>query len=148
MLPLPVAGGRMEPLARLLASDSRETLQFFFSQLRDVTLAEHMDDQSVLYNASVLAHFASTSTQTPSGLPSPAALTEVFDRFALRPVLRDDPGMMETAGGQCLLLTGFFADQMRGRHNLEWYGRLGASFYRVAAATSRMPGHVRMMQRM
>lgn len=138
----------MEPLGRLLATDSRETLQFFFSELRDVTLAEHMDEQAVLYNASVLAHFASTSTTTPVGMPTPNTLMDVFDRFVLHPSLRDDPDMMEMAAAQCLLLTGFFADQMQRRHNLEWYGRLGSSFYRVAAATSRMPGHKLMMERM
>jgi len=138
----------MEPLSRLLATDSRETLQFFFSELRDVTLAEHMDDQAVLYNASLLAHFASTSTATPVGMPTPTTLVDVFDRFVLHPALHDDPDMMEMAAAQCLLLTGFFADHMQRRHNLEWYGRLGASFYRVAAATSRMPSHKEMMTRM
>jgi hypothetical protein len=138
----------MEPLGRLLATDSRDTLQFFFSELRDVTLAEHMDDQAVLYNASLLAHFASTSTATPVGMPTPNNLGEVFDRFVLHPALHDDPDMMEMAAAQCLLLTGFFADQMERRHNLEWFGRLGASFYRVAAATSRMQSHKEMMARM
>jgi len=102
----------------------------------------------VLYNASVLAHFASTSTTTPVGMPTPASLMDVFDRFVLHPALHDDPEMMETAAGQCLLLTGFFADQMQRRYNLEWYGRLGASFYRVAAATSQLTAHRRMMSRM
>jgi len=138
----------MEPLARLLATDSRETLQFFFSELRDMTLAEHMDEPVVLYNASVLAHFASTSTNTPVGMPTPANLVDVFDRFVQHPVLHDDPEMMEMAAAQCLLLTGFFADQMRRRHNLDWYGRLGASFFRVASTTSAMQGHKDMMARM
>jgi hypothetical protein len=138
----------MEPLGRLLSTDSRETLQFFFSELRDVTLPDHPDEQTTLYNASILAHFASTSTSAGVGLPTPTSLGEVFDRFVLRTPLRDDPGMMEMAAGQCLLFSGFFADQMRVRHNVEWYGRLGTGFYRAAAATSRMPGHRRMMFRM
>ena len=41
--------------------------------------------------------------------------------------------MMETAGAQCLLLAGFFEDQMRRRHNIRWYAELGASFFRQAA---------------
>ena len=40
---------------------------------------------------------------------------------------------METAGAQCLLLTGFFEDQMRGRHNIRWYAELGAGFFVRAA---------------
>jgi hypothetical protein len=45
--------------------------------------------------------------------------------------------MMETAGAQCLLLAGFFQDQMRDRHNLRWYATLGSAFYSRAAAHSR-----------
>jgi len=60
----------MASLDRVLASDPRETLQFFFSWLRDVTSGEAVDEPAVLYNASVLAHFASTSAATSIGLPS------------------------------------------------------------------------------
>ena len=35
--------------------------------------------------------------------------------------LTHDGLMMETAGAQCLLLAGFFEDQMRRRHNIRWY---------------------------
>ena len=41
--------------------------------------------------------------------------------------------MMETAGAQCLLLAGFFEDQMRRRHNIRWYTELGAGFFSRAA---------------
>ena len=36
-----------------------------------------------------------------------------------------------------LLLAGFFADQMRLRHNVRWYATLGAGFYRRAADRAR-----------
>jgi hypothetical protein len=93
----------------------------------------------LLYNASVLAHFASTSTRSTSGVPTPASLIGVFDHFVLDPSLRRDPEMMEIAGAQCLLLTGFFADQMQARYNLDWYGAIGAEFYHLAAATNPQP---------
>jgi hypothetical protein len=41
--------------------------------------------------------------------------------------------MMETAGAQCLVLAGFFEDQMRRRHNIRWYAGLGAGFFSRAA---------------
>jgi hypothetical protein len=47
-------------------------------------------------------------------------------------LLRDSQ-MMEVAGTQCLLLAGFFQDQMRERHNIRWYAQLGSSFFRQAA---------------
>jgi len=138
----------MGSLDRLLSSDPRDTLQFFFSWLRDVTSAERVDEHAVLYNASVLAHFASTSTCTTTGLPTPATLMDVFDRFVLDASLHDDPEMLEMAGGQCLLLTGFFGDQLQTRFNLAWYGTLGAGFYAAAAARSHLAAHQQMMAHM
>jgi len=139
----------MGSLDRLLSSDPRETLQFFFTGLRDVTSGEPVNEDAVLYNASVLAHFASTSTSTHNGLPTPSTLMDVFDRFVLdASSFRDDPELLEIAGGQCLLLTGFFADQLKSRYNLDWYGDLGAGFYGTCAVLSRTPAHREMMSHM
>ncbi len=57
----------------------------------------------------------------------------MFDHFVIDASLLHDGSMMETAGAQCLLLGGFFEDQMRRRHNIRWYAALGASFYNRAA---------------
>ena len=138
----------MGSLDRLLSSDPRETLQFFFSGLRDVTSGQTVDEEAVLYNASVLAHFASTSTAAQSGLPTPHTLGDVFDRFVIDSSFRDDPELLEMAGGQILLLTGFFADQLKFRYNLDWYGEMGAGFYSTAASLSRSASHRHMMAHM
>ena len=60
-------------------------------------------------------------------------LSAVFDHFVFDTTLLHDSLMMETAGAQCLLLAGFFEDQMRRRHNIRWYAELGASFFSRAA---------------
>ncbi len=60
-------------------------------------------------------------------------LSAVFDQFVVHPALQSDSLMMETAGAQCLLLAGFFEDQMRRRHNVRWYAQLGAGFFSRAA---------------
>ena len=138
----------MGSLDRLLSSDPRETLQFFFTGLRDVTSGEAVDERAVLYNASVLAHFASTSTATSTGLPTPASLADVFDRFVIDTSFREDPELLELAGGQILLLTGFFADHLKARFNLKWYGELGAGFYATCAVLSHSPAHREMMSHM
>jgi hypothetical protein len=69
----------------------------------------------------------------------------VFDHFVFDTSLRHDSAMMETAGAQCLLLAGFFQDQMRGRHNIRWYAQLGAGFFSRAAALERSPQKVRLL---
>lgn len=138
----------MDVLSHLLATDEREALQFFFSQLRDVTADEHLDDSGLLYNASVLAHFACTSTVSPESLPAFSGLGDVFDRFLLDPVMRCDTELMEWAAAHCLIFTGFFGDQMERRYNLVWYGQIGADFYDRAAIASQQATRKRMMERM
>jgi hypothetical protein len=126
----------MEPLQELLAVDERRTLEFFVLGLSDI--CEHeVDRQELFYNASVLAHYAQVSTQAESDVPAPATLGAVFDQFVLDNTLSDDGPMLETAAAQCLLLAGFFEDQMRTRHSIRWYAELGAGFFgRAAARTS------------
>jgi glutathione S-transferase len=53
--------------------------------------------------------------------------------------------MMEAAGAQCLLLGGFFEDQLRRRHNIRWYAQLGVGFFRQAAALGRSPKRVHLL---
>ena len=122
----------MDPLRELLATDYRQTLEFFVLGLQDVS-EPAVDRQELLYNASVLAHYAQVSTQADVDLPAPANLSVVFDHFVFDSTLLHDSLMMETAGAQRPLLAGFFQDQMRRRHNLRWYAELGASFFSRAA---------------
>ena len=140
----------MDPLSHLLATGQRDTLQFFFAGLRDVTAEEDedVDSPTLLYNASVLAHFASTSTFSPDHLPALRGLGDVFDRFVLDASLRRDTELMEWGAAQCLLFTGFFADQTRRRHNLEWYGHLGEEFFDCAATSTQIANRKRLMTRM
>ena len=126
----------MEPLRELLGVDERRTLEFFVTGLQDVCEGG-VDRQELLYNASVLAHYALVSTQSTTDIPAPATLLSVFEQFVLDATVLDDGQMLETAGAQCLLLAGFFEDQARRRHNIEWYASLGASFFSRAAARER-----------
>ena len=114
----------MGPLRELLAVDERKTLEFFFLGLKDVSEAD-VDRQELLYNASVLAHYAQVSTHSDTDFPTPSALGAVFDHFVGTPETPIDAEMLETAGSHCLLMAGFFEDQMKQRHNVRWYARLG-----------------------
>ena len=122
----------MGPLQELFAVDQRRALEFFVTGLQDVS-DPGVDRQELLYNASVLAHYAQVSTTAELEMPAPATLSAVFDHFVMNNSVPPDHHLMETAGAQCLLLTGFFEDQMRGRHNLRWYAEIGAGFFIRAA---------------
>jgi hypothetical protein len=135
----------MEHLGELLASDHRHTLEFFVVGLKDVSDAT-VDTRELLYNASVLAHYAQLSTDPDVETSAPADLTAVFDHFVTHTSWLNDPLMMETAGAQCLLLSGFFEDQMRRRHNIHWYAELGAGFFRRAAAAEASAAKARLLE--
>ena len=126
------------PLGELLAIGHRQALEFFVLRLQDIAEPTVARDE-LLYNASLLAHYAQVSTQPDVDLPAPSNLSVVFDHFVADPTLRTDPLMMETAGAQCLLLAGFFEDQMRPRHNIRWYAQLGAGFFNRAARHEPSP---------
>ena len=134
----------MEPLRDLLATDHRRALEFFVLGLTDVC-GPAVDRQELLYNASVLAHFSQVSTHAQSELPTPASLTAVFDHFVLASGVPLGSMMLETAGAQCLLLTGFFEGQMRGRHSIQWYASLGAGFFERASARESSPPKARLL---
>ena len=134
----------MGPLRELLAIDHRQALEFFVLRLQDVS-EPTVDRQELLYNASLLAHYAQVSTSPTSMWPAPANLSTVFDHFVSDTTLLHDSLMMETAGAQCLLLAGFFEDQMRRRHNIRWYAELGASFFSRAALQERSPHKARLL---
>jgi len=134
----------MGPLRELLATDQRQALEFFVERLKDVS-GPAVDRQELLYNASVLAHYALVSTQAEIELAAPATLGAVFDHFVVDTTLLRDSQMMETAGAQCLVLAGFFEDQMRHQHNIRWYARLGAGFFRQAAALEPSPRKAQLL---
>jgi len=134
----------MDPLRELLATDHRQALEFFFLGLQDVS-EPTVDRGELLYNASLLAHYAQVSTQAHAAWPAPANLGVVFDHFVSDTTLLHDGLMMETAGAQCLLLAGFFEDQMRRRHSIRWYSELGASFFSRAAVQEQSPNKARLL---
>src|SRR5436190_23913576 len=118
----------MGPLRELLAIDQRQALAFFVLRLQEVC-EPRVDRHELFYNASLLAHYAQVSTQPDVDLPAPANLSAVFDHFVVDTTLMHDRLMMETAGAQCLLLAGFFEDQMNPLNNIRWYAQLGAGFF-------------------
>ena len=134
----------MGPLRELLAIDQRQALEFFFQRLKDVS-GPAVDPPELLYNASLLAHYAQVSTRAETELAAPATLSAVFDRFVVDSTVPRDSLLLETAGAQCMVLAGFFEDQMRHRHNIRWYARLGAGFFKQAALLEPSPHRARLL---
>lgn len=131
-----------------LAVSENGAIKFFFEHLWDVTAYEDVLEPEILYNASVLAHFATSSTAAVDFPSTPASLSTVFDLFVMDRSHHVDPAILEAAASQCLLMTGYFGSQLQGRYNLDWYATLGASFFDQAAITGTDRAHSAMMHRM
>ena len=131
-------------LRELLATDERQALEFFFVHLRDVSEGDVPRDE-LLYNASVLAHYAQVSTAATDGVPMSSSLSAVFDQFVIDVTVNEDRELLETAGAQCLVLAGFFEDQMRERHNIGWYAELGSGFFGRAAVQQESERKARLL---
>jgi len=120
------------PLEKHLAFDSDRTFEFFADSLKEIS-GSGFDMKELLYNASVLAHYAQTSTVSVTDFPSPRSLVCVFDNFIYETEASLGSEVLEIAGTHCLLMAGFFEDQMRNRHNVGWYSSLGSSFFYKAS---------------
>jgi hypothetical protein len=122
----------------LLGVNSQQALQFFYEHLLDVTDDSEPPRDELLYNASVLAHFATTSVVSEDTFPPcPSGLSTVFELYVMEgPHLPPDTDIVEAAATQCLLLTGFFQEQQKHRHRVDWYAGLGSAFFARAAALS------------
>ncbi len=131
-----------------LAVTNAQALRFFYEHLRDVSELDDAPESELLYNASVLAHFATTSTASLEFPGTPMSLAAVFNLYVLDRSHHADAGIMEAAGSQCLLLTGFFGAQSQQRHNVDWYGTLGAGFYGDAARRHTDGARAAMMRTM
>jgi hypothetical protein len=136
--------GVMDLLRELLAIDDRQALAFFVQHLQEVSESS-VDRQELLYTASLLAHFAQVSTQSEVDWSAPTNLGALFDYFVSDAARLDNGQVMEMAGAQCLLLAGFFEDQMRRRYNIRWYAKLGAGFFSRAALQERSPDKARLL---
>lgn len=145
-------GGVMDPLRELLSTDERQTFEFFFQGLCEVTGRKSDNDRELMYVTSVLAHFAITSCQTKKcgetpcvcrrcshsdGLFStPENLVSVFDRFVIGNKPTDDADTFAAGGSKSLLLAGYFRRQMSRRHDVGWYDQVGSMLYTKASQCS------------
>jgi hypothetical protein len=117
--------------------DNQSALEFFRAGLEATPAVQSRPGQppELPYCASILAHFSSTSSASTEGNAAPRHLFDVFDQYVVSTLGHGDAELMEDAGAKTLLLLGFFYRGMvASRHNVDWYRRLGRSFFHEAAS--------------
>jgi hypothetical protein len=119
-----------------LGVDNQGALEFFRTGLEATPSVQSRPGQppELAYCASILAHFSSTSSASTEGAAAPRHLFDVFDQYVVSTLGHGDAELMEDAGAKTLLLLGFFYRGMASRHNVDWYRRLGRSFFHEAAS--------------
>ncbi|MES2213660.1 MAG: hypothetical protein V4473_02365 [Patescibacteria group bacterium] len=112
----------------LIGVDSARAFNFFSTSLREALGTKRLNVDQMLYVASVLAHYSQTSRFDTESMPFTTELVGVLEYYMFQqPTVNSE--ILEIGGSQVLLFAGFFRDQMRRRHNVEWYDQIGQSLY-------------------
>ena len=126
-------------------------LNFWASHLHDTIGPRQWSqirDSTGVYLASVLGHFCLQSFDRIAILSddySPGDqefrqftdLTQIAELMMQQLTSARNPLWMESAGAHILLYAGFFHDQNKNRHNIEFYSQLGRECYLMAAVGKR-----------
>ena len=130
---------------------TEQALNFWASNLHDTIGTEQwarISDSTGVYLASVLGHFCLQSfdrTEILSEDYNPedqefrqfADLTQIAELMMQQLTAARNPLWMESAGAHILLYAGFFQNQHRHRHNIDFYSRMGKECYLMAAVGKR-----------
>jgi hypothetical protein len=133
-------------------------LNFWASNLHETIGSKRWSqicDSTGVYLASVLGHFCLQSVDrmeilSPDYSPGDsefrqfADLTQIAELMMQQLTSAKNPLWMESAGAHILLYAGFFQNQNKNRHNIEFYATMGRECYLMAAVGKR----ARMMKLM
>jgi hypothetical protein len=126
-------------------------LNFWSSHLQDAVGSKRwaqICSSTGVYLASVLGHFCLQPVDRVEALSpdySPgdqefrqfADLTQIAELMMRQLTSARNPLWMESAGAHILLYAGFFQNQNKGRHNIEFFSSLGRECYLMAAVGKR-----------
>jgi len=135
-------------------------LNFWASHLHETIGSEQWSqirDSTGVYLASVLGHFCLQSVDRMEILSSDyspndsefrqfADLTQIAELMMRQLTSAKNPLWMESAGAHILLYAGFFQNQNKDRHNIEFYSTMGRECYLMAAVGKRA-GIMKLMAR-
>ena len=129
----------------------QHVLNFWASHLQEAIGSERwaqIRDSTGVYLASVLGHFCLEPVDHAEALSpdySPgdtefrqfADLTQIAEMRMQQLTTAKNPLWMESAGAHILLYAGFFQNQNKHRHNIEFFAAMGRDCYRMAAVGKR-----------
>jgi hypothetical protein len=140
-----------EYFEQLYGVTEERALNFWASHLHETIGSKQWSeirDSTGVYLASVLGHFCLQSVDrmellSPDYSPGDgefrqfADLTQIAELMMRQLTSAKNPLWMESAGAHILLYAGFFQDQNKDRHNIEFYSSMGRECYLMAAVGER-----------
>lgn len=124
-------------LKQLLGVDMQKNFTFFSDGLREELEGKKYSVAECNYVASVLAHYALLPWVNSASSVVGTELGEYLETALFVGGEPSDPSILETKGSHILLLVGFFRSQMRKRHNVRFYDKIGQTYYYRAHQCSR-----------
>jgi hypothetical protein len=146
-----VIGMAFEYFEELYGVTEERALNFWVSNLHEAIGSKQWSeirDSNGVYLASLLGHFCLQPVDRMEAL-SPdykpgelefrqfADLTQIAELMMQQLTSAKNPLWMESAGAHILLYAGFFQDQHRNRHNIEFFATMGRECYLMAAVGKR-----------
>ena len=122
-------------LKELLQFSSTNTLQFFYTELRDTSAARDLSQLEALHVASMLSHYAHVSRYASTlEMPPPAGIDDISRRFAVLDALSveelRDQMTVRIAAAECLFALAFYAAWLESRRHMAWLEDHGRTYYR------------------
>ncbi len=135
----------------LYGVSEEQALNFWASNLHESIGSERwarMSDTTGVYLASVLGHFCLQPVDRAEAMSADSSpdekefrqfadLTQIAEMMMQQLTAARNPLWMESAGAHILLYAGFFQNQHKHRHNIDFYSRLGKECYLMAAVGKR-----------
>jgi hypothetical protein len=126
-------------------------LNFWASHLQETIGSQRwaqISNSTGVYLASVMGHFCLQPVDrleilSPDYNPGDqefrqfADLTQIAELMMRQLTSAKNPAWMESAGAHILLYAGFFQDQNKGRHNIDFFSAIGRECYLMAAVGKR-----------
>ncbi|MEX1063973.1 MAG: hypothetical protein WD898_00420 [Candidatus Paceibacterota bacterium] len=129
-------------LRSFLASGRKATLKFWRDNLNEIcpkggSLSQDIDTLQINYGARFLTRFSLVSTGSDVYFPTFTSLVEIYDNFLHNTMSRGIPSLMELAGCQTLLLSGFYKEYAIKHYDLQDLCRIGRDFFNKSAVGKR-----------
>ncbi len=134
----------MSDIGEALRTNQLRVMQYFYNGLKRHGIPSGASKDEVMYVTSIVASHAQTSREESNGLPLPASLREIYEKFVLDDldgkclINMQDPEILTQLAALTLIQNGLFRNRTRGSAATHLYDKMGSEFF--LRASEKTPG--------